>query len=111
VPTRIVASTVAVAGSIRDRLGSPPLSNSEFTTQTDPNAATIPIGSPPTGTRATTSRIGGPDADGDGGGDDVGVMGVDPASPSSPPQAAKAKTHAPRTLRARLARDVDLIRG
>jgi hypothetical protein len=42
--------------------------------------------------------------------DDVGVTDVDPVSPPFPPQAAKATTHAPRTMKARLLRDVDRIR-
>jgi len=37
-------------------------------------------------------------------------MGVDPTSPPLPPQEAKVKTHATRTMEARLARDVDRIR-
>ena len=49
-PTEMVASTDARAGSIRETLGVPPLSNSEFTTQRLSNPSTMPIGSPPTGT-------------------------------------------------------------
>ena len=41
--------TFDVAGSMRETEGSPPDSNSEFTTQIAPSPAEIPIGSPPTG--------------------------------------------------------------
>ena len=51
---------------MRETVGSPPLSNSEFTTQMLSNAATMPIGSPPTATRATTSSSGGPEGVTDG---------------------------------------------
>ena len=78
-PTGTVASTEALAGSIRETLGVPPLSNSEFTTQMLPNPPAMPIGSAPTGTRASTSRRGGPA--GVAVGVDAGVAG------SLPPQA------------------------
>ena len=82
-PTGIVAVTAPSAGSIRDTLGSSPLSNSEFTTHTLSNPAAMPIGSPPTGTRASSSSGGGVVGVAEGVGD-----ADDPASPSDPPQAA-----------------------
>ena len=51
----MLATTALSVGSMRETLGSPPLSNSEFTTHTLSNLVAIPIVSPPTDTRASSS--------------------------------------------------------
>jgi hypothetical protein len=66
----------------------------------------MPIGSPPTGTRAATSRVGELDCVIDG----VPDVDIGPGSPPSPPHAAKTTTHDPRTTMARPERDIGRIR-